>query len=84
MVANLATALARKNKRVLVIDADLGLANLDLFLGVKPVHTLEDFFAGTVGLAELIIANRDGVLLLPGASGVQNLTALSASKKSPC
>ena len=81
VVANLATALARKKKRVLVIDADLGLANLDLFLGVRPVHTLEDFFAGTVGLSEVIIANRDGVLLLPGASGVQALTALSTEQK---
>lgn len=81
VVANLATALARRKKRVLVIDADLGLANLDLFLGVKPVHTMEDFFAGTVALNELIIANRDGVLLLPGASGVQAMTALSTAQK---
>jgi len=81
VVANLATALALKKKRVLVIDGDLGLANLDLFLGVKPVRTLEDFFAGTASLSEVIIANRDGVLLLPGASGVQALTALSSAQK---
>ncbi|MGH8732891.1 MAG: AAA family ATPase, partial [Burkholderiales bacterium] len=57
-VANLAAALARQHKKVLLMDADLGLANLDLFLGVKPRYTLADFFAGHMSLAEIIVSTR--------------------------
>ncbi len=81
VVANLAAALAQRHSRVMVIDADLGLANLDLFLGVKPKHTLADFFSGTAALDETIVANPDGILLLPGASGVQEITALRYEQK---
>ena len=81
VVANLATALARTKRRVMAIDADLGLANLDLFLGVKPVHTLADFFSGAAALDEIVVANRDGILLLPGASGVAAITSLSRDQK---
>ena len=62
VVANLAAALALRKKRVMVIDGDLGLANLDLFLGVRPAYTLADFFAGLVALDEIIISNRNGIL----------------------
>jgi len=81
VVANLATALARTNRRVMAIDADLGLANLDLFLGVNPAHTLADFFSGAAALDEIVVANRDGILLLPGASGVAEITTLSRDQK---
>lgn len=81
VVANLAAALALNKKRVMVIDADLGLANLDLFLGVTPAYTLADFFTGLATLDEIIIPNRDGILLLPGASGVQEITSLRHDQK---
>jgi flagellar biosynthesis protein FlhG len=80
IVANLATALTQCGKRVMVIDADLGLANLDFFLGVRPVYTLADFFTGRVALDEIIVPNRNGILLLPGASG-QQITALRHDQK---
>jgi len=81
VVANLAVLLALSNKRVMVIDADLGLANLDLFLGVRPRYTLADFLTGQVTLNEIIISNRNGILLLPGACGVQEVTALRHDQK---
>ena len=81
VVANLAAALTLRKKRVMVIDADLGLANLDLFLGVRPVYTLADFFTGLAALDEIIIPNRNGILLLPGASGVQKITSLRHDQK---
>jgi len=81
VVANLAMALMLKQKRVMVIDADLGTANLDLFLGVKPRFTLADFFAGSASLEDIIMINRKGILLLPGASGVQEITALNYDQK---
>jgi flagellar biosynthesis protein FlhG len=81
VVANLAVALSQRGRRVLAIDADLGLANLDLFLGIKAEHSLADFFAGRVSLEDIILPNRDGILVMPGASGVQEITALSAAQK---
>jgi flagellar biosynthesis protein FlhG len=81
VVANLAAALTLAKKRVMVIDADLGLANLDLFLGVNPQYTLADFFAGTKPLAEIITTSHLGIMLLPAASGVQQVTALSDEQK---
>lgn len=81
VVANLAAAVALRNKRVMVIDADLGLANLDLFLGVRPIYTLADFFAGLVALDEIIISNRNGILLLPGACGTREATVLGHDQK---
>ena len=65
----------------MVIDGDLGLANLDLLLGVRPTYTLADFFAGLMPLDEIIISNRNGTLLLPGASGVQEITSLRYDHK---
>src|SRR5262247_2369713 len=81
VVANLAAALALRKKRVMVIDADLGLANLDLILGVRPAYTLADFFTGLVALNDVIIQNRNGILLLPGACGVQEVTTLRHDQK---
>lgn len=81
VVANLAAALTLARKRVMVMDADLGLANLDLFLGVSPQYTLADFFAGTKPLADIITPGRLGIALLPAASGVQEVTTLSDAQK---
>jgi flagellar biosynthesis protein FlhG len=80
-VVNIAAALAEKKKKVLVMDADLGLANLDLFLGVKPRYTLADFFSGKKRLADIIIKTPSGISLLPAASGIQEMTALSDAQK---
>ena len=81
VVANLAAVLTQKNWRVMVIDADLGLANLDLFFGVKPTHTLADFFSGAAALGEILVSNPNGILLLPGVRGAQEMTALRHEQK---
>jgi len=81
VAANLAATLALKRQRVLAIDADVGLANLDLLFGVKPAYTLADFFSGKAALDEIITTTAQGVLFLPGASGAQDLTALSGGQK---
>jgi flagellar biosynthesis protein FlhG len=81
ITANLATELAHQRQRVLAIDADVGLANLDLLFNVKPVFTLADFFSGAAALDEIVVTTPQGVLLLPGASGVQSLTVLSSAQK---
>src|SRR5258706_2714451 len=80
-VVNLAAALARKRKKVLVMDADLGLANLDRFRGVKPKYTMADFFSGKKRLADIILQTPSGISLLPAASGIQEVTALTDAQK---
>ena len=53
--ANLAAALSRRGERVLVLDADLGLANLDVVLNLHPMITLHDVFTGKAELEEAIL-----------------------------
>jgi flagellar biosynthesis protein FlhG len=75
--ANLAIALASKGKRVLVFDADIGLANLDVVLGTKSPHTLQDVLAGAKSLKEVIHEGPGGISFIAGGSGVEALVSLS-------
>lgn len=77
VVANLAVALARLGKRVLVLDADLGLGNLDVLLGLIPRYTLEHVLAGEKRLSDIAITGPGGIRILPASSGVQDLTHLT-------
>jgi flagellar biosynthesis protein FlhG len=81
IVANLAAALTLAGKRVTVVDSDLGLANLDLLLGVRPQSTLADFFAGRRALMDIFVTSPLGITLLPAASGVPRVTTLSREQK---
>lgn len=81
VVANVATALALAGKRVTVVDGDLGLANLDLLLGVHPQFTLADFFAGRQPLTDIFVTSPVGITVLPAASGVPQVTRLSPEQK---
>ena len=80
-VANLALVLAARGYRVLIIDADLGLANIDLYFGLTPMFTLNHFFAGQKQLPEILIEAAEGVTVLPAGSGVQKYTCLDANEK---
>ncbi len=77
LVCNMALCFARSGKRVLLIDADLGLANIDIVMGLKPRATLEDLFAGQAELADLLVEGPGGVMVLPAASGVQEMSQLT-------
>jgi flagellar biosynthesis protein FlhG len=81
LTANLAVALAARGTRVWVLDADLGLANLDLVLGVRATHTLESVLLGERRLAEVVTEGPAGVRLLPAARGVTELTALTPTQQ---
>jgi flagellar biosynthesis protein FlhG len=73
---NLATALARSGQRVLLLDGDLGLANIDVLLGLTPRFTLEHVLSGERELAEVLLQSRDGVRVVPAASGVARMAQL--------
>ena len=81
VVVNLAVALANQGKRVLVIDADLGLGNIDVLLGLNPLHTLNDVFSGKMRLADVIVKGPGGISLVPAGSGGQRYTALSQDER---
>ncbi|HEU4951368.1 MAG TPA: MinD/ParA family protein, partial [Holophagaceae bacterium] len=76
VVAGLALALARQGQRVVIVDADFGLANLDILLGLAPQSTLEQVLRGEKVLEEILLEGPLGVRIVPASSGVQELTRL--------
>ena len=81
VVSNVAVTLAKQGKKVLIIDADLGLANVDVVLGLTPRYNLSHFFNGERSLAEVMVAGPHGLKVLPASSGVQQYTRLDAQLK---
>lgn len=75
--ANLAAALAKRGMRVLVLDADLGLANLDVVLNLYPKVTLHDVFTGKAKLEEAIIKAPGGFSVLLAGSGMVEYSRLT-------
>jgi flagellar biosynthesis protein FlhG len=81
VVANLAYVLASMGKRVLILDADLGLANIDVVFGISPVFNLNHFFAGEQDLQGIMVDGPIGIKILPAGSGIQNFTNLDSHQK---
>ena len=75
--ANLAAALAKRGQRVLVLDADLGLANLDVVLNLYPKITLHDVFTGKAKLEEAVIRAPGGFSVLLAGSGMVEYSRLT-------
>lgn len=76
LAANLAVALGARGARVLLVDADLAQASLDLLLGVHPRYDLQHVLAGQRGPEEIVVPGPHGVRLVPAASGVPELADL--------
>lgn len=72
---NLALALSSLGKRVLLIDADLGLANVDILLGLSPEHNLQDLLRGDASAFDVIVEAPEGLSVLPSASGISEAEA---------
>lgn len=81
LTANLALALAGLGKKVLVWDADLGLANIDVLLGLKTEANIHHLLAGEKTLEEIIVPGPNGVLIMPAASGILELSEISEGQK---
>lgn len=81
LTTNLAYALARQGKKVLVLDADLNLANVDILLGLTPKYNLHHMFTGEKSLKEVMIKGPGGILILPGSSGIMELANLTEAQK---
>lgn len=81
ITANLAEAFQKHNKRVLIVDADLGLANMDIMLGLNPRYTIGHVLSGEKKLDDVIVSTPSGFKLLPAASGMQELTELDENQR---
>ncbi len=76
ITANLAIGLSRLKKNVLILDADLGLSNIDVVLNLATKYNIKHLFNGEKTLKDLIIDGPEGVKVLPASSGIQELTTL--------
>jgi flagellar biosynthesis protein FlhG len=80
VTTNLATIIAKQGKKVLVVDCDLGLANIDIMLGINPLLTLKDVVFGSSHLRDVIIPTKGGFDLIPASSGVREMAQLLFEK----
>ena len=81
IVANLGYAFSQLGKKVLILDADIGLGNLDVLLGMAPRYNLSHVIMGEKALEEIIISGPGNMQILPASSGIQELTSLSQNQK---
>lgn len=74
---NLAYSLARSGLLTLLFDADLGMANVDVLLGLQPQRDLTDVIEGRCALDDILLQATEGLMVIPAASGVARLANLS-------
>jgi flagellar biosynthesis protein FlhG len=74
---NLAISLARTGKKVVIMDADLGLANIDIMLGLRVKQNLSHVLKGEASLEDIMLDGPDGIRIIPAASGTQEMAQLS-------
>jgi flagellar biosynthesis protein FlhG len=78
VAVNLSASLAAAGRRVMLLDGDLGLANVDVFLGLSPRYTLAHVLSGERTLDEILVTAPQGFQVVPAASGAANLSNLDA------
>ncbi len=77
---NLAMALSRSGRRVMLLDADLSLANVDVLLGLKSKKNLSHVIAGECSLDDIVLDGPCGMKVLPASSGVKSLADISTEQ----
>ncbi len=80
VTVNLAVALAQQEQRVMVMDADLGLANIDVLLGLSPGYNLSHVLSGECTLDETLIEGPAGISIVPASSGTREMADLTPSQ----
>jgi flagellar biosynthesis protein FlhG len=78
---NLGLALQQLGHRVLILDADLGLANINVLLGFEPAKTVAKVLAGEARIDEILVHDESGVDIIPASSGIPELTRLSDGER---
>lgn len=77
LTANLGIALAMRGKKVMVLDADLGLANIDVLFGINPKYNLKHLMDGEKTISEILVEGPHSLRLVPGGSGIPEMANLS-------
>ena len=77
IAVNLSISLALQNKTTLLLDADLGMANAHILLGINPELSLDDFISGKSKLDDVITTTKDGLKFISGGNAISNLLSLS-------
>ena len=80
MSVNLSVALAELRRRVVLMDADLGLANVDVLLGLQAKYTLADVVDGSKTIRDVLLNGPMGIKVVPASSGVQQMACLSSQE----
>jgi flagellar biosynthesis protein FlhG len=78
---NLAVSLAAQGRSVVLFDADLGLANVDIALGLKPKYDIRHVISGERTLEEILMEGPNGIRVVPASSGVSSMTSLTAQQQ---
>jgi flagellar biosynthesis protein FlhG len=81
IVGNLGYAFTKLGKKVLILDADLGLGNLDVLLGLAPKYNLSHVIIGEKTIDEILVEGPGKMKILPASSGIQELTHLNKDQK---
>ena len=81
VVGNLAVALSRQGLRVVIIDADVGLANVDILFDLRPEYNIRHVISTEKTLKDVMIETEHGVKIIPGGSGFADLTQLTEGEK---
>ncbi len=80
IVANLGISLVKLGQKVMILDADMGLGNLDILLGISPKFNLSHVAVGEKRISDIIVEGPGNILILPAASGIQELAQLSKAQ----
>ncbi|TNC81366.1 MAG: hypothetical protein C9356_09710 [Oleiphilus sp.] len=81
LAVNLAIALSRNGSKVCLFDADTGLANINIMLGLHPAYTLEHLFTGEKSIQDIVVEGPEGIHIIPGASGFAQCVDLDVGQQ---
>ncbi|HFD13259.1 MAG TPA: MinD/ParA family protein, partial [Crenotrichaceae bacterium] len=76
IATNLSVALAKNGHRTALLDADTGLSNADIMLGLTPEYNLSHVLAGQCSITDIVVNGPNGLLVIPAASGLQDMANL--------
>jgi len=76
VAANLAIEMRKSGKNVMILDADLGLSNIDVLFQLTPRYNIQHVLRGEMNLKDIVVEGPLGIKILPSSSGIQELTAL--------